>query len=787
MKWVKKYLISSFIIVFLFSVFQLKANKQICYEDLHEDIEYITQHKNIKDSVYLNKLLQVASCFNKLELPDLNVRLFLKQHKIKDFPKAYKGDIYLILGRAYEQKRNFKVSRTYYKKAMNFFSKKEKNRRKAAQTAVKLAEMYMRLGKYHETLLFADIAKKYAAGLPDSANYLCQANYLGFHSMLNFDEPTKARKFLIQLENIGKIDKKAAFYCNIKLADAFLSVNKPDSAFLFIQRAKSDSILDLKEYYLLLASYYNYLNDERNFFKYLDKVNEFIKQKHDLILAERDELAENEAFLKLYDTLNQEEEGFRFSTLLYYGVLAFFIIILIIIIFIVQSQKKKADEQKKEIDRLNKSKEVVKREISQYNLNFEKKLEEKKERHQKQLDEEIVENEQSIQELNEKIKHYKKVVELRNKLLLQLNYNIKSLLSNILGFSNILKTKFANSGQTDLFSYTENIENSSKRFLDIVNVFSDYVSVISEGIKPNLSLVSVGKVLNKILDELNGLIEFNKIKVVVNQKKQFSFFTDEQLFIKLLNTAIEVAINNTYRGYINIKVEYSEKKGVCAIRITNTGKGFDKAYLKDILEPYSRDGLSYIPGFNGSGMEFPLLKRLANILKGDYEISSDIGKGITQTIVLPAKKVLFEQKKPKKESDDKELEIPWENKKVLVVEDDRLNQLLFEKMLNKASLIKIASDGEKAMGIIDEFFSKGEVFDLVLMDINLPTPWDGIQLKNKIKKFYNEYEKVPFVAQTAYAMQGDRERFLNEGFDEYIAKPIVRTELIKVVSRVMKN
>lgn len=71
----------------------------------------------------------------------------------------------------------------------------------------------------------------------------------------------------------------------------------------------------------------------------------------------------------------------------------------------------------------------------------------------------------------------------------------------------------------------------------------------------------------------------------------------------------------------------------------------------------------------------------------------------------------------------------------------------------------------------------------MLFDINLPAPWDGLKLMQQIRREMPEYNQVPFIAQTAYAMTGDRERFLEAGFDDYIAKPVNRNELITIIKR----
>jgi CheY-like chemotaxis protein len=118
---------------------------------------------------------------------------------------------------------------------------------------------------------------------------------------------------------------------------------------------------------------------------------------------------------------------------------------------------------------------------------------------------------------------------------------------------------------------------------------------------------------------------------------------------------------------------------------------------------------------------------------------------------------------------------------IFLVEDDRMNRLVIETMLKNTGNVTTAVDGEETLQIIDEYHKKGKVFDIMLFDINLPPPWDGIILMQKIREDYPQYRNVPFVAQTAYAMDSDRDRFLNEGFDDYLTKPINKGELITII------
>lgn len=113
------------------------------------------------------------------------------------------------------------------------------------------------------------------------------------------------------------------------------------------------------------------------------------------------------------------------------------------------------------------------------------------------------------------------------------------------------------------------------------------------------------------------------------------------------------------------------------------------------------------------------------------------------------------------------------NKKILIVEDDAITQLVISKFLISEYNLQIVSSGEEA---IQEIFKQD--FDLVLMDIELSIgKWDGIQALKYIRKI-SKCKNIPVIAQTAFALRGDDIRFIESGFDAYISKPFTKDSLL---------
>jgi CheY-like chemotaxis protein len=118
---------------------------------------------------------------------------------------------------------------------------------------------------------------------------------------------------------------------------------------------------------------------------------------------------------------------------------------------------------------------------------------------------------------------------------------------------------------------------------------------------------------------------------------------------------------------------------------------------------------------------------------------------------------------------------------ILILEDDIPTTSILKIWLRGFCNITTVSDGESALREINSRMREGNVFDLMLFDINIPFPWNGLSLMEEIRKNHECYIHIPFVAQTAYAMPSDKERLLEAGFSDYLAKPLEREVLVRTV------
>jgi len=241
------------------------------------------------------------------------------------------------------------------------------------------------------------------------------------------------------------------------------------------------------------------------------------------------------------------------------------------------------------------------------------------------------------------------------------------------------------------------------------------------------------------------------------------------------------AIKFTQRGNVAISVKKHFENGDSIglhFSVSDTGIGISKEELELLFISFSQVDSSYTRKFGGTGLGLAISKQLIEMMGGKIWVESEKGKGSTFNFTIKFN-INFNS-----ESDNNPKPIVYSESepcRILLVEDDKVNQMVVERFLEiKGHKITIANNGKEALDIL-----KNEKFDIILMDINMPE-MDGIETTAQIRINETGTKKhIPIIALTAYALKGDKEKFLSLGMDGYVAKPINRRELIENINRLI--
>lgn len=401
------------------------------------------------------------------------------------------------------------------------------------------------------------------------------------------------------------------------------------------------------------------------------------------------------------------------------------------------------------------------------------------------LKNEILERERIDEELKDALQKAEKANYLKNAFLGNMSHEIRTPLNGILGFSSLLETELALLENPDLYEYANSIQKSGERLLHLLNNIIDISRLEANDIEMNITACELSEIITQVC-EVNKSIANDKGIKIVNDIRPSFIAADRPTLTRVLNEIVDNAIKYTEKGFIKISIlEDTDRKKVSII-VKDSGIGIDSNYLPHIFEAFRQESLGYTRQYQGAGLGIPLAKRLIDKMGGHFKIASEKTIGTEVRIDFPIYDgINKESEKIKKDTDS--IENVLKGKRVLIVEDDPASRTILVKLMKRYATVVEAKDGEEALQTVLENYKNQQYFDLMLLDINLPAPWDGIKLLKSIKDQIDNYQNVPFIAQTAYGMDGDKNRILEAGFVGYVSKPIHRKQLFDEIINVFEK
>lgn len=257
---------------------------------------------------------------------------------------------------------------------------------------------------------------------------------------------------------------------------------------------------------------------------------------------------------------------------------------------------------------------------------------------------------------------------------------------------------------------------------------------------------------------------------------------DPERFTQIINNVLSNAVKFTHFGKIdcNIKSTTLENNiAEIAIIIKDTGIGIKDSQINNLFNSFGQMRLNDKRSFGGVGLGLSITKHLIDLFKGSIEIDSEENRGTSVTVSLPLK--VIQQNKIEVENPD----ISKAEIKVLVVEDNTMNQLIMKKILKTLSInnFQIASNGVEAIKLLEN-----NTFDVILMDLQMPE-MDGYETTTIIRNdiTMHSIKNIPIIAVTADATDTAREKVIDVGMNDYITKPVNRDLLYRKILTHRKN
>ena len=254
----------------------------------------------------------------------------------------------------------------------------------------------------------------------------------------------------------------------------------------------------------------------------------------------------------------------------------------------------------------------------------------------------------------------------------------------------------------------------------------------------------------------------------------------KQIILNLLTNSVKY----TKQGFIEFKVNSVIKGNICRliVSVEDSGIGIKKENIEKLFTKFERLDEQDNVTIEGTGLGLAITKRLVELMNGKIVVQSDYGVGSKFTVSIDQRIVRMKEENTEVKEDAKEVSYAnFSDKHILLVDDNMLNLKVAERLLKNYNVnVKSLNNGFDAINIINN----GEKFDLILMDDMMPK-LSGVETFKKLKE--NSNFSIPTVILTANAIEGMKDKYLKEGFDDYLSKPIVKDELNRVLNKFLKG
>ena len=388
-----------------------------------------------------------------------------------------------------------------------------------------------------------------------------------------------------------------------------------------------------------------------------------------------------------------------------------------------------------------------------------------------------------IAQLNLAKEQADKANQAKSDFLSNMSHEIRTPLNAIVGFGQALSEEDL---PPQAMSEVKDIMMASDNLLEIVNGILD-ISKIESG---KLEIINKDYSFKKIFDEVVTLAKGRlgekplEFRVAYDESIPPVLFGDYSRIKEIMINLLTNAIKYTHEGYIELKASSVIKDDICRIIISveDSGIGIKQENINKLFTKFERLGVEEHATIEGTGLGLAITKKLLDLMNGQIVVQSVYGKGSRFTVAIDQKISLGHKLEDTSSLDLTELEtMDFSSKKVLVVDDNVINLKVAHRLLQEYKVqITVVQSGQAAIDLI----KAGNTYDLILMDDMMPK-MSGVQTLQKLKTIPGFQMKV--VALTANAITGMREKYLADGFDEYLAKPISKKELAKIIKKMLSN
>lgn len=385
---------------------------------------------------------------------------------------------------------------------------------------------------------------------------------------------------------------------------------------------------------------------------------------------------------------------------------------------------------------------------------------------------------QRTESLKKAMKEAKHANKAKSQFLANMSHEIRTPMNSVVGFSKLAQES---TNIDEIKSYLESVAISSDLLLHIVNDILDISKIESEKLTLNVDIFDLHLTLKRIHSLFEVQASTNKLTWYLSDNLPEKMFIEgdqtrvEQILMNLCGNAMKF----TQQGGVSLSanlIEVSSNKAHIEIKVTDTGIGISQENIANLFNPFTQADSSTSRDFGGTGLGLTISKKLSHLMAGDIKAVSKKGEG--STFIFTCHLLMAN---PKVTVDEPKIEVEQDitNLKVLVAEDNRINQKLITTILKKLGITPtVVENGQLAVEQVTQMS-----FDVVLMDCQMPI-LDGYEATKQIRSL-PEGKHLAIFALTADVDTRSKEKALSLGFDKHLAKPINIVELTESLQSVL--
>ncbi len=389
-----------------------------------------------------------------------------------------------------------------------------------------------------------------------------------------------------------------------------------------------------------------------------------------------------------------------------------------------------------------------------------------------------------LKETNEELKRAKDMAErslkIKERFLANMSHEIRTPMNGIIGMIDLLASTSLDGEQSE---YVKTINKSSQTLLNILNDILDLSKIEAGKMDLREQPLHLVKTIEKVYDLFSqqASSKDNNLYYHIDEKIPEWILGDETRLIQVLSNLTSNAIKfSESKGNINMSIRLVKKRGkqfVFKVTIKDSGIGISEEDQKSLFQSFHQLDNSSSKNFGGTGLGLAISRELVKSMQGEIGVVSTPGLGSTFWFTFMGQEVSPDEIKSIRPDKPFTKEFKGKQPKILLVDDNDVNRKVASSiMLKSGCQVDEAFDGFHAIEKVKE----GR-YDLIFMDIQMPK-MDGITATNEVRKLEHG-GNTPIIAMTAYSMEEDRERFLNAGLDDYLAKPIKAEMLIDKIKK----